>query len=74
MNVNELRALEPKLELYELKPDGRYLICIDKNLSVSAREHITKSLHHVMADKGIALVGVLDFVPRIFELDPMDEV
>ena len=70
MKVSELRALEPELEAYELKPDGHYLVCVNRAFTPDKREFITKSLRSAMESHGIKLVAVLDFVPKVFEMEP----
>ena len=70
MRVDELLALEPKLEVYELKTDGKYLICLGEPMAGERRRNLSRGLQAAMEAHGLKLVGVVDFVPRVFELEP----
>ncbi len=73
MKMSELLALEPKLEAYELNPDGKYLICINQFLPRERLQMLSKMLKERLGSQGINLVAVVDFVPRIFELEDEEQ-
>jgi len=76
VKVTELIQVEPKAQAYELKKDGRYLICFDKefrHLTKDCINTLVETLYESLSKEGIKVVAVIDFVPRIFELEPEKE-
>ena len=73
MNVTELLSVEPKAAAYELKRGGKYLVCMEKQMPQQLLENLQKLLGRIGQMHGIEFVGILNFVPRIFELEPEKE-
>jgi hypothetical protein len=73
MNLTELLSIEPKAAAYELKRGGKYLICTDRRLSPETIHHFQQKLQKIGEHHGIEFVGLIDFIPRIFELEQEKE-
>ena len=73
MTLEELKAIEPRAHAYELRQGGKYLLCLQEKMSKQHIETIQEMLTHLSYQHGIQFVGILDFVPRIFELEPEKE-
>lgn len=69
MKVSDLKALEPKLATYELKPNARYLICADRPLPADVRTRVENVLRQAMETHSVQMIAFLDFIPTIFELE-----
>jgi hypothetical protein len=60
MKISQLKEIEPKAEVYELREDARYLIVVRESASPEALERFAKYLHASGLDNFAIAVGGVD--------------